>query len=137
MHNFYKTPISITSVPLVTRILREREALFDEHGWCMDNTPDEAKKIALGIMQVSNSPGLDKPASLQWLPHEGKYLRAPFKADHYVVVLSGQIFCMIGEEAPALNVGEVWWVNAKQEAILINKSGDDAVLLHVTVRTDE
>ena len=97
--------------------------------------PNDAKKMALGIMQVSNGLAL-VDAAVHRVEHNAKMVLAPTAEQRYVAVLSGQLLCMIGDECPPFNAGEVWWL-ANQEAVLINKSGDDAIFLEVIVKAYE
>ena len=106
--------------------------------------PNDAKKMALGIMQVSNGLAL-VDAVLRRIEHNtklvlpsasGTALAPTVTHQRYISVLSGQLLCMIGDECPPFNAGEVWWL-ASGEAVLINKSGDDAIILEVIVKAYE
>ena len=133
MRHFYKAIVGPPDVPLITEIMRRQNELFDENGVAKD-LPESAKMLSLGIMQITNALGLVNRV-LRRIDHNGKDVwSAEEGVDHYVKVLCGQIVCMIGDEAPALNTGEWWWLDAKQDAIVINKSGEDAILLYVTTK---
>ncbi len=120
----------------MTEIMRKREELFDDGGTAKI-LPVDAKRMALGIMQVCNGSGL-VDASIHWIDHEKK-LPVPSnggEVGHYIAVLSGQVMCLVDDECPAFNTGEVWWCDPKHDAILLNKSGDDAVLLFASIRNE-
>lgn len=136
MKHFYKLMSGPSNAPLMTEVMRKRAELFDDKG-DGKTLPLDAKRMALGIMQVVNATGLDK-AELAWLNHDGKSLYpANGSGAHYIAVLSGQVMCLADDECPALNAGEVWWVDAKDDAIILNKSGDDAVVLRVSLKVDD
>ena len=120
----------------MTEIMRRREELFNGAGLCKKLPPD-AKKMALAIMQVVNGAGLED-SELHWLEHESKLpiVADQGRIDHYIATLSGQVMCLVDDECPAFNVGEVWWCDPKHDAIVLNKSGDDAVLLYAAIRND-
>ncbi len=118
-------------MPLMAEIMRDQGAVFAEGA----SLPNDAKKMALGIMQVSNGLAL-VDATLHRIEHNAKMVLPMAIAQRYIALLSGQLLCMIGEECPPFNTGDVWWL-ANQEAILINKSGDDAILLDVIVKAYE
>ncbi len=133
MRNFYKLPVNLPNVPLMTEIMRRRDELFSGSDKAAV-IPDDAKRMALGILQITNGSAVALP-SLQWMIHDSKDVWPPNPDNHYLVILSGQIMCMVNDECPAMNASEAWWVDNKSEAILINKSGDDAILLHVFVKS--
>lgn len=91
--------------------------------------------MAKAIMGVAEGTAL-LSATVHRIDHDAKMTLPAANAQRYIAVLSGQILCMIGDECPPFNVGEVWWL-ADQEALLINKSGDDAIILNVVVKIDE
>lgn len=134
MRHFYKALVGPPDIPLVTEIMRRQDELFDEKGAAKE-LPQGAKTLSLGIMQVTNSPGLIG-SSLWRLPHDSKQVWNASPGDHFIKVLNGQIMCMVGDECPAMNTGEWWWLDSKQDAILINKSGDDALMLCVNTKVD-
>ncbi len=131
MRHFYKLPVNMPNIPLMTEIMRTRAELFDETGKST-GLPEDAKRIGLGILQMTNGRELHG-AWLQWVAHDSKHTWDGGTIDRYIVVLNGQVMTMIDDECPAMNVSEVWWVDGKYSGILINKSGDDAVVLHVFV----
>ncbi len=135
MRHFYKPMISVPNIPLMTEIMRRREELFSGGAAVASVLPPDASRMALGIMQVTNGSAL-LDTKLLWLEHEKKVpiLAGEEKTSHYVSVLNGQVMCLIDDECPAFNAGEVWWCDPKLDGILLNKSGDDAVLLYVSVR---
>ncbi len=116
-------------------IMRMQAELFNENGEAKSLPPD-AKKMALGILQVTNGTSLTK-SHLARLEHDKKMLfpKDESATDHYIAVLSGQIICLIDDEAPALNVGEIWWVDHNWDAVMVNKSGDDAIALIAGIGT--
>lgn len=133
MRHFYKALVGPPDIPLVTEIMRRQAELFDEAGVAKE-LPQPARMLSLGIMQITNSPGLVNSV-LRRVEHDNKDVwSAEAGVDHYIKVLSGQIMCMVGDECPALNTGEWWWLDAKEDAIVINKSGEDALLLYVTTK---
>lgn len=98
--------------------------------------PDDAKKMALGIMQVTNGTAL-LDARLIRINHDEKLGIPPNEAATYLAVLAGQVICLIKDEAPAISAGEVWLLNSKEQATIVNKSGDDAVMLYVATKVLE
>ena len=131
MRAFWRVLQGQFNIPLMAEIMRNQEAVFAEGALL----PNDARKMALGIMQVSNGLAL-VDATLHRIEHNAKKVLPVAIGQRYISVLSGQLLCMIGEECPPFNAGEVWWL-ANQEAVLINKSGDDAVLLDVIVKAYE
>jgi hypothetical protein len=131
MRSFWRVLQGQFNLPLMTEIMRNQEAVFASGA----PLPHDAKKMALGIMQVNN--GLELvDASLHRVEHNAKMVLVATPEQRYVSVLSGQLLCMIGDECPPFNAGEVWWL-ASEEAVLINKSGDDAIILDVIVKAYE
>jgi hypothetical protein len=135
MKHFYKLPINMPNIPLMTEIMRNRAELFDNHGLSV-KVPEDGKRMALGILQMTNGSALLEIPILQWLPHGSKYVWHEADGNHYIIMLNGQVMCMVDDECPPMNTAEVWWVDGKNDAIFINKSGDDAVLLHVFVKVE-
>mgnify|MGYP001585297111 CR=1 FL=1 len=136
MRSFFKMSINIQNIPLMAEIMRRQDELFDEAG-AAKSLPADAKRMALGIMQLVNGSGLAL-AQIQHMKHDSKHVfeKDENVLDHYICVLAGQVMCLLGEECPAMNAGEVWWVAGTDDAILINKSGDDALVLKVVIRVD-
>ena len=135
MRHFFKLTQGQSNIPLMAEIMRCQEELFDGDG-IGKRLPADAKRMAIAIMQLTNGIGLEV-ATINRLSHDKKFqMRVGNGADRYVSVLSGQVHCLVDNEMPTLNAGEIWWVDPKAEAILNNKSGDDAILLHVSVRMD-
>ena len=134
MRHFYKLLAGPTNTPLMVDIMQRQSDIFDAEGYCKALPPD-AKKLALGILQISNGTALTS-VELRRIEHDHKFLSRPTTDAHFIAVLSGQVMCLLDDECPAINAGEVWWIEPKVEAIIVNKSGDDAVWLDVTVRMD-
>ncbi len=118
----------------MTEIMRRQNELFAE-GPAAKTVPLDAKRVALGVMQITNGTALLK-CDLVRIDHDMKFVISKSEDQNYIAVLSGQVMCLAGEECPAMNPGEVYWVNSADDAILLNKSGDDAVVLCVTVKVD-
>ncbi len=133
MRHFYRVLQSQPNLPLMTEIMRRQDELFATGGLAKE-VPVDARKMALAVMQVTNGTALIATALMR-LEHDSKVPLPKPEFAHYLAVLQGQVICMIGEEAPAMNTGEVWWLKP-EEAIVINKSGDDAILLYVVVKVD-
>jgi hypothetical protein len=117
----------------MVEIMRHQEELFDESGLAK-RTPADARKMALGIMHVTNATSL-LVDTVHMLKHNSKLAFPAVEGVRYISTLSGQVLCMIGEEAPAMNAGDVWMLT-NSEALLINKSGDDAIVLNVVVKPE-
>ncbi len=130
MRAFWRVLQGQFNVPLMAEIMRN-QGVFAEGA----PLPNDAKKMALGIMQVSNGLAL-VDANLHRIEHNAKKVLPIAIGQRYISILSGQLLCMIGDECPPFNTGEVWWL-ANQEAILINKSGDDAIVLEVITKAYE
>ena len=135
MRHCYKLLAAPPNTSLMIAIMQNQEAVFDTDGLCKALPPD-AKKMAIGILQVINGVALTS-IELRRIDHDHKFPIAPTTPDaRFIALLSGQLMCLVGDECPALNIGEVWWIDPKVEALMVNKSGDDAILLGVTVRMD-
>ena len=137
MRNFYKLPIGALNVPLMVEVMRNQNEIFDENGNAKTLPPD-TKKVALGVMQVTNGEALENVV-LRRIGHDQKYPIPSAKVagyDDYVAILSGQVMWLIGDECPAFNAGEVWWVNNKLDAVAVNKSGDDVVFIGIAIKTN-
>ena len=133
MRHFWRVLQGQFNVPLMVEIMRHQDELFDESGLAK-RTPADARKMALGIMQVTNATSLLMD-TVHMLKHDSKLAFPVTEGVRYISILSGQVICMIGEEAPAMNAGEVWML-CNSEALLINKSGDDAIVLNVVVKPE-
>ena len=134
MRHVWKTPIGAQNPPLMTEIMRKRAELFDKDGVGTALPPD-AKKIAIGIMQLTNSVAL-LTANLIWIDHDKRVsLPEDETGSRFIATLSGQVMCLVDDECPAMNGGEIWWVD-KSAIVLVNKSGDDAVLLLVSLKPE-
>lgn len=99
----------------------------------------ELKKLALGAMQLVDGSVLSEVTLIRITPKASLQIPSADK-DHLVVVLNASTASrlMVGDEAPEVHAGEIWWLQPSQEARMINSNGadDDLVALLVDVRTD-
>ena len=99
-----------------------------------------AKRLALGVMQAVSGTALGR-VDIVRLGHNAKIMDflASREMAHYIVVLQGfkgsQL--LLGDESVELRGGEVWYADMTQEGALMNKSGDDLVLLTIEVQVDK
>ena len=135
MRHFYKLLAGPVNTPLMVDIMGRQTELFDENGEAKSLPPD-AKKMALGIMQLVNGTSLTK-ANVVRIGHDKKvfFPKDESATDHYIAPLSGQVICLINDEAPAFNAGEIWWIDHNWDAVMVNKSGDDAIVLIAGIGT--
>lgn len=134
MRHFYKLPINVQNAPLMIQIMQTQSQIFDDEGVCKALLPD-AKKVGLGILQITNGTALTG-CELRRIEHDNKIPLGSATGARYIVMLSGQVMCLVDDECPAINAGEAWWIEPKAEVIIVNKSGDDAVFLSLTIGMD-
>jgi hypothetical protein len=140
MRYFHHVAQNVLNPPLIASVMRNQDALFPEHELAtlrngrdleaMALVPD-AKKMALGIMQMLNGTALGA-IGIARCPHGAKLSLGGFL---YVIHVSDGVEMLVGDEMVPLRVGDVWWT--KETGIIINKSQDDAIIMSMDITIDE
>jgi hypothetical protein len=90
------------------------------------------KKLALAVMQMIDGTALGRTLLLRASPKTNVPLgNASLYYSGYVMALHAdqRTLLMAGDETVMIKTGDIWWVDMKQDAHLINNSDDDAVVL--------
>ena len=97
------------------------------------------KKLALAIMQMIDGTALGRTLLLRASPKTNVPLgNASLHYSGYAMALHAgpRTLLMAGDETVMIKTGDIWWVDMKQDAHLINNSDDDAVVLLTDVMVD-
>ena len=128
----------LTSVSEGIDVIQLRSSDFQSHAEFVNF--QVARRMALGVMRICDGVALGR-VDIVRLAHTAKIVDFGAAANmaHYIVVLQGAdgAQLILGDETVNLKSGEIWYADLTQEGVLMNRSGDDLVLLTVDVQVDK
>jgi len=143
MKHFYRYAVNYNTAPLMVAVMQKQDVLEPiAEGVSGVRLPHvelpRLKAPILEAMVVNDAIALAAAVVVR-LASKVTYPIGDTERDGWsftIILQAGEdVMLLAGDEAVALRTGEAWWVDARRDAHIINKSDDDVFLLFIDMRS--